>query len=94
LSTRVCWLVDTWTTAELDRKFSGAKSELGPAVRMEARIYGSDIHYPLPPNVTSDACLVIQLLLERLESAVVKRTGSSASDPAKEERVIIGQASR
>lgn len=72
--------------------FPRPSSLVGPAFRLEARIYGKDISYPLPIPLTTVAKHVLKGVVEIAWGAVVKDWDSTPSAAATIEGVNTSAA--
>jgi hypothetical protein len=78
---------DLLTQEQLDKQFPTPTTLVGPAMLVEAKIFGRNITKPLLPAVETAARYMPIELFERVLFAAIKQWGSSASVPAKDVRV-------
>lgn len=73
-----CPRPELWTESQLGKIFS-TRNIVGPVFVLEAKIYGRDITYPLPPALTRAAGLVLKEVLEMVWGVIVVNLGSAPS---------------
>lgn len=72
-----CTWADILTKEEMRKTFPTPTTRVGPIYRAGARIYGSDLAYPLSPSVITAALQVFQGLQETCKKTSVSRMWSN-----------------
>jgi hypothetical protein len=83
-------LTELVSKESLDKLFHGQKDRVGPAFVLEARIYGKDITYPLPPALIAAASHVLQGAMELAWGVVAVQSRHQQSVAATIEGVNTG----
>lgn len=82
---------DILTKEQLVTRFPTPESLLGPALLVQSKIYGRDLIYPVPSNVSTAAAHIIKYVVDEVQGARVQQMWTSASVPAPQEHNRTGK---